>query len=294
MKVVLKSLFFLLCVAFIAGCQNKRDKTVAHRITVSILPLKYFVERIGGTDFEVNVLVPPGAGPETWEPSPKDMAALSSSSLFFYTGYLEFEVLLSGKLGQDGPKLIDLSGGVKLIQSKEAASEVNGDHVHFRGVDPHFWVSPKEARVIAAHMQQSLSGLNPAKKDIYANNFQAFMKELDSLDLYIHHKLDHKKQRTFIIYHPSLSYFARDYGLVQFSLESEGKQPATMHMRDLIDVAKKNEIKQIFVQKQFDKQITASVAKEIGAELVTLDHLSPDWLNNMYHMTDLIDKALNE
>jgi len=294
MKVVRKSLFLFLALLVLGACKNAPEKSNTQKIAVSILPLKYFVERIGGKDYEVNVLVPPGSGPETWEPSPKDMAALSSATLFYFTGYLEFEVLLAGKLSASGPKPVNLSGGVTLIQSEESAAEAHAGHAHFSGVDPHYWVSPLEARVIAGHIQQSLSVLNPAKNEFYAANYQAFMKELDSLDRYIHMKLDPKKMRSFIIYHPSLAYYARDYNLIQLSLESEGKQPSTMHMKELVDLSKKNEIKQIFVQKQFDRQITASLSKEIGAELITLDHLSPDWLNNMFLMTDQIANSLHE
>ncbi|MEI6577188.1 MAG: zinc ABC transporter substrate-binding protein [Bacteroidota bacterium] len=291
MKALEKTLILFLCLACFCGCKAPNGKNNTKSVTVSILPLKYFVEKIGGKDFVVNVLVPPGAGPETWEPSPKDMASLTNSNFFMYTGYLEFEVVLTHKLAGKGPVFVDLSKGVNLIKSPQ---EHHGGHVHMQGIDPHYWLSPVEARVIALHVYESLRSFSPEKKEIYAANYHNCLKEIDSLDHYIHLRLDQKKQRYFVMYHPGLSYFARDYKLVQLSLESEGKQPSTVHMRELIDKSRKNNINAVFIQQQFDKQITESFARELGAELIPIDNLSPDWLNNMYKMTNLIDKSLHE
>jgi zinc transport system substrate-binding protein len=162
------------------------------------------------------------------------------------------------------------------------------------GVDPHYWVSVPEAKIIAGHIYKSLINLAPAKKEAFTENYNALIHDIDSLDQYIHKKLDKKTMRSFLIYHPAFTYYARDYKLEQIALEHEGKQPSTVYLRTLIDLARENDIKQVFVQQQFDKQVTESVARELGASLTPVDHLSADWLKNMYHMTDLIEKALHE
>jgi zinc transport system substrate-binding protein len=291
MKALKIPLVLWLIFSITTACNTPKEKKVADSVTVSILPLRYFVDRISNSGFEVNVLVPPGASPETWEPSPGDMVNLSNSAVFFHTGYLEFEPVLAEKLAGKGPAIVDLSAGVQLIKGNE---EEHGDHVHMGGVDPHYWVSVPEAKIIAGHIYKSLINLAPAKKEAFTENYNALIHDIDSLDQYIHKKLDKKTMRSFLIYHPAFTYYARDYKLEQIALEHEGKQPSTVYLRTLIDLARENDIKQVFVQQQFDKQVTESVARELGASLTPVDHLSADWLKNMYHMTDLIEKALHE
>lgn len=283
-------LFILLAILF--GCQNKQEKSRKSVVTVSILPIKYFVERIGGEIFDVNVLVPPGSGPETYEPSPQEMIRVSNSVMFFKTGYYDIENLLSGKIKDMNKDLeiVDLSKGVEII--REAASE--GHAAHSGGVDPHIWSGISSSRVLSSNILDALVRKFPEHKVEFEKNFKNLTKDIDSLDTYILRKLKGSKRTTFVMYHPSMGYFARDYQLNQIALEAEGKTPSASHLRSLIDLIRKEGIKTIFLQVQFDVHNTEAIANEIKGKVITIDPLNVDWLGNMYRMTDQISLSLNE
>ncbi len=274
------------------GCQQRAVKSNKSLVTVSILPLKFFVERIGADFFDVNVLVPPGSGPETYEPSPQEMIRVSNSVLFFKTGYYEIENLLSVKLKDMNKDLtvVDLSKGADII--KEVQEE--GHASHCGGVDPHIWSGISTSKVMINNILQELSNKFPEHKAEFETNYSKLITEIDSLDVYIKNKLKGAKRSTFVMYHPSLGYYARDYHLNQIALEAEGKSPSASHIRSLIDLIRKEEIKTIFLQAQFDVHNTEAIANEIKGKVVTIDPLDADWLGNMYRMTDKITTSLNE
>jgi zinc transport system substrate-binding protein len=95
-----------------------------------------------------------------------------------------------------------------------------------------------------------------------------------------------------MVFHPSLGYFARDYHLNQYSIEYEGKSPSPAHMKKMVDIASKENIKTIFIQSQFETEKAEAIAKEIGAQIEPIDPLSENWLNEMYVISMKLKKAL--
>lgn len=287
-----KTNILLLCLSISLGfqsCKSKQNTIDTKLISVSILPQKYFIERIAGKDFTVNVLIPPGANPASYEPSPRQMQEMSKSALYLKIGHIPFEKIWLEKLfkGNSQIKSIDLSEGIELIRDPESR---HGNHVHEGGIDPHIWSSPKTAKQLVANTYKVLIQLAPEKKQLYTSNYMKLMSEINIMDKGSETIFSQMPSKAFMIYHPALSYIARDYGLTQISIEQDGKTPSPAHMKNIIEQAKTHKIKVIFLQKQFNTENAMTIAKEINAELIQIDPLSEDWLTEMNRIMGYLKK----
>lgn len=287
----MKRFLALCCLIAIAVACNPVQKSEKAGITVSILPQKYFVERIAGDRFDIHVITPPGASPETYEPTPRQMKTLSESALYFSNGYLMFEDHIIEKMGNEiSEKMIDLSQDIDLI-----AGEIveHGDHVHLHGIDPHYWLAPNEVKIQAETILGALKALDPDNSAAYEANFQEFINDIDALDIHIRSLIVKSKTRTFLIYHPAFAYFARAYDLTQVALELDGKEPTISHTKFIADLARKEGINTILIQSQFNKAAAEVVANEINGNVELLDPLPENWLENMYAIAHIFQKVLN-
>jgi zinc transport system substrate-binding protein len=274
---------------FLFSCNSNKKKNDDQKkpvITVSILPQKTFVEKIAGDDFDVQVLVPQGASPESYNLLPSQLQKISHSAVWFRIGHIGFELSWINKVKELNPEMqvVDLSEGLELIVGEE---EQHGDHVHVGGVDPHTWLSPKRVKQMAERITDILTGLNPEKSAEYKANYLKFTKEIDQLDIKIRNALKDYKGRTFITFHPSLSYFAHDYELVQYPLELEGKEPTPQHMAEVVEKARKENIRVVYIQNEFDKEHARVFAEEIKGEVIEIWPLNPDWESNLLELTNL-------
>lgn len=276
----------VLLVGIIMSCQSGKIEKETNLISVSILPQKYFIERIAGHDFKVNVLIPPGVSPATYEPTPMQMKDVAKSIAYFRIGHIPFETVWLNNLveGAGEIKIVDLSKGIDLIKGIEK----HGDHVHEGGIDPHIWSSFKSVKILSSNLFQELVKLAPEKKKIYEQNYQQFLSELEEMDKLAEASLIHKKGMSFMIFHPALTYLARDYGLHQISVELDGKEPSPTHMKHLVEEAKRLEIKQVFVQKQFNVENAKAIVAEIDGEVVLIDPLTEDWLSEMKRIINIL------
>jgi zinc transport system substrate-binding protein len=285
--------FIIIFTIILASCTGSVPDDNRPVITVSILPQKYLVERVTGDKFRINVLVPPGASAETYEPTPMQVRDLAGSAIYFRIGYMEFERTLISSLQTQNPevKFVNTADGTNLI-----AAEIvdHGDHVHHYGVDPHIWLSVPEVMIQAGNILEAVIDKDPENQDLYMNNFSNFMEELVSL----HHELTEKfgdlKHRTFLIFHPALGYFARDYGLTQISIEQEGKNPTAANMRKIIDVARETGINDVLIQMEFERENAKTVARELGGEVIEIDPLSENWMDNMTEIAEKLYIVLNK
>jgi zinc transport system substrate-binding protein len=279
-----KSTLAVLFIVLLAACRPSGssipEKPV---ISVSILPQRYFIEMLAGDRVEVNVMVPPGASPATYEPTMAQLGYLDRSALYMRIGYVGFELSWMEKILSVNPsmKVADLSRGVELIRGEEQRDQNRHPGHSHTGVDPHIWMSARNARVIASNTYASLLEVLPAEQDLLSFNLSKLLKEIDSLDHAIAAMLDGLDHRGFMIYHPALSYFARDYNLQQYALEVEGKTPSPAHMKEMSDLGRERQITTIFLQQQFDVKSARVLADEIGARVVRIDPLDPDWKNQM-------------
>jgi zinc transport system substrate-binding protein len=291
------------------GSYVKDDERV---ITVTIPPFAWFVENIAGGDFIVNVLLPPGADHHIWEPLPAQINSLSGSEAFIMNGQLTFEHAWMDRFMQVNPgmKVLDLSANIQLIghedgvdddeghaQDNEGDDHSKGDHAHadnchaqtdaehahtdnehaHGGTDPHYWMSPVAARIMAQDIRDFLVELNPDSAAKYSANLIAVNRKISQADSLLREALASNPQGTVLIYHPALAYMGRDYGFEQVSFEDEGKNPSPARMKELIDLARDKKIKTIFIQAEYDVRNAESLSRETGARLVVINPMNPDW-----------------
>jgi zinc transport system substrate-binding protein len=281
MKNLLKiSFLFLLMSCNTGGLQSKREI-----VTVSISPFKYFVKAIGGEDFEINVMVPASADPHIYEPVPEQILSLRKSLAYISDGYLGFEMTWLDRFYETNRSMKKLSLGdnIDLIKAGEHSE---GDHLE--GADPHYWVSPECAIRMAASVKELLCSLKPENSSKYEQNYTTLLGTITGIDLKAKELLTEYKGKSFMIFHPALGYFAREYGLNQIAVEAEGKEPTPSKMKGLIDSARKNDIRVILVQKGFDMKNANAIASEIGAKVKVVDPLSEDWQESMLEVINSI------
>lgn len=247
---------------FIAGPAAAAMKI---KVSVSVPPQAYFVERIGGEKVEVQVMLPGHSDHESYEPTPKQIIRLSQTQVYVRVGVPGFSFerqQIDPVLARKKINLINMSDGVKLLED-----------------DPHIWAAPSAVRKAAFNICKGLENFDPANSSYYKRNMESFLRDIDNLDKEIKEFLKGKEGGTFLIYHPALAYFAADYGLRQVSIETEGKSPSASHIRSVIDLARSKGIRKVLVQKGFDKKNARTIAAEIGGTLEEIDPLERNWLS---------------
>lgn len=283
--------FVFLGFALFCSCRNNRLREAKPIVTVTILPLRYFVEQLAGDHFLVNVLVPPGVSHHNYDPTPRQLRELEKSAALFVIGHLGFEKGWIPRMRSNYPNLAitDLSEGINLIADEEGEGGQGGEHAtviesggHTHGgVDPHYWMSVSEARKFAGTMAGGLIKADPAFRQTIEVNLEKLLVRLDSLNATFSARFKNLSHRSFLIFHPALAYFARDFGLEQHSMELGGKEPTASHMKELVDLARSEKINTIFIQKEYDQENARTLARETGAMIVTIDPMSPDWFAEM-------------
>ena len=275
-------LYLIILCVILAGCKGTPQKqadsgkasgtekpAVTVTVTVTISPYKYFVDQIAKGKVDVNVMVSNGNNPETYEPYAQQMMELSKSALYLKVGSIGFEQTWMKKLQDNAPdmKVIDTSVGIK------PAKTPGGN------IDPHVWMSCSNARIIASNILKALCELEPKNKAFFEKNYQSLLSIIDKRDSTIKEsfKKDPDLVRKFVIYHPILTYFARDYQLEQLAIEEEGREPSASQLKSLIERARKEKIKFCLIQAEFANRNTTTFIKEIHTKPMDINPLQGDW-----------------
>jgi len=287
----MRKIFCFLIIVFIFSCGRQRADTGERIITVSIAPFKYFVEEIAGDDFKVNVMVPAGANPHIYEPFPEQINKLRRSVAYISNGYLGFEMTWLDRFYETNKTMKRLSLGDK-IDPLVSGHHHEGDHVE--GADPHYWVSPKCALIMATSVKEFLCELNPSQKQKYEVNYDSLISKIQGVDNKALELFSGMKNRSFMIFHPNLGYLARDYGLEEIPVEYEGKEPPPSRLKELIDRAREDGLKIIFVQREYDTKNAKAIADEIGAEVKIIDPLSEEWQKATMDIINALHNSLTE
>ncbi len=271
-------------------------------VFVSILPQKFFVQQICEDTCTIEVMVPPGASPHTYEPKPSQMRKLAQARIFFTIG-VAMEKAWLDKITTINPDLmvVNTESGIERVamsgddhhdHGEAAHNDADHDEEVHDGLDPHIWLAPPLVREQAETIKNSLVELDPANASVYKENFSRFVDRIDTLDGRLRQILEAKQGMKFMVFHPSWGYFARSYGLVQIPVEIEGKSPKPAHLQHLIEEAREEQITVIFAQPQFSRKSAEVIAREIGAEVVLIDPLSENWFENMTEVADKLSRAL--
>jgi zinc transport system substrate-binding protein len=287
----MKRVFYLLITVLIISCGRKSYNSGDKIISVSIAPFKYFIEEIAGNDFKVNIMVPAGADPHTYEPFPEQINRLRKSVAYISNGYLGFEMNWL-------ERFYESNNTMKRLSLDDNIEPLNSVHHHegsrTESADPHYWVSPRCALIMAASMKGFLCELNPAQKVKYEKGYQVLLLKIQEVDNKARELFSGVKNKPFMIYHPNLAYMARDYGLEEIPVEYEGKEPPPSRLRDLIDRARKDHLETIFVQREYDTKNAKAIASEIGAQIVLIDPLSENWQRSTLDIIEALHKSFIE
>ncbi len=267
-------------------------------MTATILPVKHIVEQIVGQDFAIDVLVPAGASPETFEPSPKQYIRLNESQMVFATGLIDFENALLARM-ERRDYLVDLSRGIELM----AGSCSHGDHKAIaacgreaaakgmpHGIDPHIWTSPRELRTMARNVYEAVMMRYPDSVK-YTRSYEEFDGRLRRLDDECRAMCEASRTKAFVVYHPALTYFARAYGLEQIAVETDGKEPSARELARVIDRARAAHVTALLYQSQFPRSVVEVVARDIGVECHEIDPMAEDVENNILEITRTITES---
>jgi len=269
---------------FAAGiCLLPRFSTAeSTRVFVSVLPQKYFAERLGGARVSVSVMVGPGQSPATYEPRPAQMTLLEGARIYFRIG-APFENVWMDRLREINPDMTVVHTGEQVTVRSPGDQE---------GGDPHIWTSPLLADHIARTMKDAFAASDPDHRDEYEKNYSLLAADLRDLDADIRRTLATVKTRRFMVYHPSWGYFADSYGLEQIAIEHDGSEPGARRLAELIELAEREKLDVIFVQSQFSRRNAEAVASAANARIVVLDPLAEDYITNLKSVAALMAEAM--
>lgn len=291
-------LIVYICLAFICILMPLSVLAQPLNVFVSILPQQYFVERIGGDQVRVRVMVKPGQSPETFEPSPRLMAQYSSADVYFTIG-LPFEQVWIKRLAS-------LNAGISVVNTRpeqqqllqashqhEHASEHNHEYKkQNQRWDPHTWLSPVLAIEQARIINLELSRLMPDKKAVFENNFKQLLQQLKDLDQTIAEHFAHTNKHEFLTFHPAFSYFAHRYGLIQRAIEIDGKEPSAKQIARQITALGDKKVPAVLIEQQFNTVIAKTIARSLNAQLLSIDPLAYDYIKNMQDIADKVSRSL--
>ena len=285
----MKKIFFLtiLMTGIFCSCvSHKSAQSGKPLVFVSIVPQKYFVDKISGGVFDCEVMVPPGVDAHTYEPRPLQMSLLSKARAYFAIG-LEFEKPWL-------PKFMALNGKLLIVNTDSLVPKIamhdndepDADKKGQEALDPHIWLSPSLVKMQATSVAAALCNIDTLHAALFRKNYEAFINNIDSLNVKLHEILPCDSasllhQKPFLVFHPTWGYFAKDFCLRQISIEVFGKEPSPRAMRAILDTARKYNIKTVFSQPEFSRKSAEVIAHEIGANVIDADALAYDWPNNL-------------
>jgi zinc transport system substrate-binding protein len=294
----------LLSGVLLAGCgpSATREEAAAPEpagplnVTVSILPQKYFVERIGGEHVNVNVMVEPGASPATYEPRPRQLAALSEAAAYFSIG-VPFEDAWLDRIASANPEMliVDTAAGIERVPI-DAHYKVESEgrpESGAEGRDPHIWLSPERVKIQSQTIYEALAQLDPAHEAEYKANLDRFIADIDELEADVEDTLRGITNRKFMVFHPAWGYFGDDFELEMIPVEVGGQEPSAAELADLVATAQEEGIKVIFAQPEFSTRDAETIADEIGGKVLLISPLAPDWLDNLRHVAETFAEVLS-
>lgn len=289
------ALIVLLVVLPVPGTSHETDSDKLV-VAVTILPQAGLVEAIGGDKVKVLVMVPPGASPHTYEVTHEQMTTLSRAKMYVKVGSgVEFELAWMDKLiaVNVSMRVVDCSEGIRVLEMDEDHHDHDHEHDHGRtGLDPHIWLSVRNAMIMAQNICAGLVQVDPANQDYYEENRTDYLEQLAKLDSEITESLSEVENRRFIVFHPAWGYFARDYDLIQIAVEQDGKEPDIDYRIRLIEEAREHDIRVVFLSPQYPTKSADVIAREIDGRVVIIDPLAKDFIGNMRLVESAMKKAM--
>lgn len=269
-----------------SGCKNetvsKEQDSGKIIVAVSIVPQETFVNAVCGELADVVTMIPPGNSPENYEPTPQLIQEFSNADIYFSIDVPTEESFIYPNIS---PK-------TQVVSLADKVAEEYPDRELDGGRDPHIWMSPKRAVVMVRTIAEEMGKLDSKNSETYNSNAEEYIKKIEKADEDIQNALNNVESKKFIVFHPAFGYFADDYGLKMYALEEDGKEATSEHLREMIDLSKKENIKVIFYQAEIDSSQSKAFAEEIGGKTIQLEPLSADYINNLENMAKIIAEAM--
>lgn len=271
----------LMCVSACTSSGNKDDVLV-----VSIAPQQWLLEQLAPQGTRIETILTGGADPETFEPTMQQRMDVAGARIYFGTGALPFE----SRLSEASDRYVNTSEGMEYIYGTHIHHHhgAESNHSDHGDADPHIWTSVSGARNMARNMAEALSEAYPDSSLIISQKLQKLIARLDSTDASIRQRLAEAPTRSFAIWHPSLSYYARDYGLEQIAVGLESKEMSVRQVHHVIEEAREEGVRIFFFQREYDSRQAEGINTEIGSRLVTISPLDYDWEAQINLITDAL------
>jgi len=261
---------------------------------VSIIPQSTILHAIGGDKVNITLMVQAGDSPHSYEPKPSQMIAIAQADLYLAIG-VEFEQAWLPKFKDLNSKmfLADITKDIEKIPMLDnhhthKEHKVANTDEHPKN-DPHVWTSPSNVKIIAKNIYNALTKVDKKNTNYYRHNLDTFLSKVTQTDHTIKEILaSHKENRTFLVFHPSWGYFAKEYHLKQVAMEVEGKNPKPKALVKLIKEAKKKKINAIFTQAEFSDASAKIIANELHIPVVKISPMAPNWSENLIFIAKTI------
>ena len=288
---------------FTCGCLNSTEPnppadtgmtlSAPISVAVTIPPYREFAEAVGGDRVRVMVMVPAGASPHTYEPTPGQLRALAETPLYLSVGSgIEFEDAWMESLTAVNPgmQVVDTSAGITFLcpngvdTAVAATTACADDEIRY---DPHVWLSPTNARIIARNIADAYIAYAPDDAAYFEEQFVAYDAKLKHLDTNIANSFTGTDATTVLVYHPAWGYYAERYGLDMHSVETDGKEPSPAYLRQIIANAEENNIPVIFASPESPTRNAEAIADEIGGNVIYVSPLAENYTDNLVQVTDV-------
>ncbi|WP_286032866.1 metal ABC transporter solute-binding protein, Zn/Mn family [Brachyspira pilosicoli] len=283
----MKNVFYLLLILLsLISCNNNNNQNTTDKLQVyaSIYPIYDFAKKIGGEKIDIYNITSAGSEPHDFELTSKDMANLSKANLFIYNG-------ASMEHWADTVK-----DTIKDLKYLEASSNINNEEL-----DPHFWLSPKKAKVQMENIKNVLAELDSQNADYYNSNYNLYAAKLDELDKSFRDNLQNIKNTNLVVTHPAFGHFCKEYNLNQVAIARD--EADAKAMAQTINFIKNNNIKTIFYEDFSSSKLVDSIAKETGVKVSALNPIESlseeyiksgeDYFSIMQKNLEAITNALN-
>lgn len=288
----MNKIFLLLCVLLLCAtsCGKKEaPKNNKPTVLVSVPPYAYFVDKIAHDLVNVETLVPVGANPHIYEATPREVARHQSAALWVYLGEaFDQRALQFFRESKHPMKIVDVAQGIHLLSYCEEEHGHDHDHCHHDGNDLHVWLSPVLAKQQAQNIAKGLAALLPEHKELLEGNLQAFESELDALNAQIGTLLQPMKGKAILVSHPAFAYFCQDYGMVQLSIEMEGKDPLPQHITEVLQEARSYGIRSVLTEPQYSNKGAELIAQSMGVPTHLVDPYAENYAENLLHIAQVI------
>lgn len=281
--------FLLIAVLLLSGCGSSGKHQLSDdklNVVVTFYPLYDFALKIGGDRVHVINLVPAGVDSHDWSPKSRDISLITRADLFVYhgvgfEGWVE-DVLAS--LSSDARvKPVKASSGIALMPLHETEEEPDehvegqhGEHHHDHGgYDPHTWLSPNNAKVLANNIKDALIAVDPEGREVYETRYEELAQRLTNLDQQFREKLEPLARKEIVVTHRSFGYLARDYGLTLLSIMglTPDAEPTAQDIKRINDFIKTHQVQYIFYEQLVSDDLAAMLARDAGIETLVLHPL---------------------